>query len=75
MTVSKESDQWVKVSVPFEFVTHPLEDKFKRTKPSTREEVINLEYIDRIKIKLFICFNNEYDKKILRNQKLSDAEL
>ena len=74
VTVSKESDQWVKVSVPFEFVTHPLEDKFKRTKPSTREEVINLEYIDKIKIKLFICFNNEYDKKILRNQKLSDAE-
>ena len=24
VTVTKESDQWVKASVPFEFVTHPF---------------------------------------------------
>ncbi len=74
VTITKESDQWVKASVPFVFVSHPLEDKFKRVKPTTREDVINLEFIDRIKVKLYLCFSNEYDKKMLRTQKLLPAE-
>ena len=51
ITISKESDQWVKASVPFTFVNHPLAEKFKSRKPASKEEVINLEYIDNIKIK------------------------
>ena len=62
ITISKESDQWVKASVPFTFVNHPLAEKFKSRKPTSKEEVINLEYIDNIKInsinKLINIINN-----------------
>ena len=74
ITISKESDQWVKASVPFTFVNHPLAEKFKSRKPTTKDEVINLAYIDNIKIKLSLCFSNELQKKTLRSQKLQDAE-
>ncbi len=74
ITISKESDQWVKASVPFTFVNHPLAEKFKARKPTTKDEVINLAYIDNIKIKLSLCFSNELQKKTLRSQKLPDAE-
>ena len=74
ITVTKESDLWVKASVPFTFVNHPLAEKFKSRKPSTKDDVINLEYIDNIKIKLSLCFSNELQKKTLRSFKLPDAE-
>ena len=74
ITISKESDQWVKASVPFTFVNHPLAEKFKSRKPTTKDEVINLAYIDNIKIKLSLCFSNELQKKTLRSLKLQDAE-
>ena len=74
ITISKESDQWVKASVAFTFVSHPLAEKFKSRKPSSKEEVINLEYIDNIKIKLSLCFSNELQKRTLRSLKLPDAE-
>lgn len=72
--VTKESDQWVKASVPFSFVIHPLFEKYKSSKPSSKGEVINIEYINNIKVRLSLCFNNEIQKKILRSQKLPDAE-
>ncbi len=74
ITITKESDQWVKASVPFSFVNHPLMEKFKSVKPTTKDEVINIEFIDNIKVRLFLCFNNELQKKTLRTQKLPDAE-
>ena len=74
VTVTKESDQWVKVSVPFSFVSHPLLERFKSIKPTYKDEVINIEYINKIKVRLSLCFTNELQKKILRTQKLPDAE-
>ena len=74
VTVTKESDQWIKASVPFTFVSHPLAEKYKSRKPTNKEEVINLEYVDNIKVKLSICFSNELQKKVLRSLKLPDAE-
>ena len=74
ITITKESDQWVKASVPFTFINHPLAEKSKSRKPSSKDEVINLDYIDNIKIKLSLCFSNELQKKTLRTLKLPDAE-
>ena len=74
ITITKESDQWVKASVPFTFVNHPLAEKFKSRKPTSKDEVINLEYINNIKIKLSLCFSNELQKRTLRSLKLPDAE-
>ena len=74
ITITKESDQWVKASVPFAFVNHPLMEKFKSVKPTTKDEVINIEFINNLKVRIFLCFNNELQKKMLRTQKLPDAE-
>ena len=43
ITITKESDQWIKASVPFVFVTHPMLEKFKSRKPSSKEDLINIE--------------------------------
>ncbi len=69
----KHSDNWIKVSVKFKIVSHPLESEYKRL-PSNKEEVINLYYIDNLKVKLSICFSNEMQKTILRSKKMPDAE-
>ena len=74
ITVTKESEMWIKASVPFVFVSHPLLEKYKSSKPAKKDEVINLEYIDNIKIRLSLCFSNEFQKRALRNQKFPDAE-
>jgi hypothetical protein len=74
ITITKESDQWVKASVPFEFVTHPLLEKFKSKKPSSKEDLINIDFINNIKVRLSLCFVNEYQKKSLRTLKLPDTE-
>ena len=74
VTVTKESDQWVKASVPFSFVSHPLFEKSKSSKPTSKDEVINIEYINNIKVRLSLCFNNELQKKALRSLKFPDAE-
>jgi hypothetical protein len=74
ITITKESDQWIKASVPFVFVTHPLLEKFKSRKPSSKEDLINIEFINNIKVRLSLCFLNEYQKKSLRTLKLPDTE-
>ena len=68
ITVTKESEMWVGVS-SFVIVSHPLLEKYKSSKPVKKDEVINLEYIDNIKIRLSLCFSNEFQKRALRNQK------
>jgi hypothetical protein len=74
VTVTKESDQWVKASVPFSFINHPMFEKSKSSKPTSKDEVINIEYINNIKVRLSLCFNNEHQKKVLRSLKFPDAE-
>jgi hypothetical protein len=73
--VTNESDQWLKVAVPFEMVNHPLKAKYETIRtPATKDQVINLNYLNNLKIRLSICFSNELQKEKLRNQKLPDAE-
>jgi hypothetical protein len=60
--------------VPFSLITHPLLERFRSTKPTSKDEVINIEYINNIKVRLSLCFNNEFQKKFLRTQQLPDAE-
>ncbi|MEJ6621321.1 MAG: hypothetical protein QNL93_05175 [Opitutae bacterium] len=74
VTVVRESEQWVKASVPFNLIRHPLFEKSKSSRPTSKDEVINIEYINNIKIRLSLCFINEEQKKALRGLKLLDAE-
>ena len=48
--VSKESDQWLKVVIPFEIVNHPLKQKYEALRtPTTKDQVINLNFLDNLK--------------------------
>ena len=73
--VTNESDQWLKVTVPFEVVNHPLKSKYESIRtPTGKDQVINLNYLDKLKIRISICFSNDLQKEKLRKQKLPDAE-
>jgi hypothetical protein len=74
VTVAKESDNWLKASVPFAPIVHPKLARFQKNRPATIEEALNVEYLDNVKVKLFLCFSNEYKKKLLRNNSLKDAQ-
>jgi hypothetical protein len=74
VTVTKESDMWIKASVPFEIIMHPKAQSYSRSKPIGISDVINLEFMNNIKVKIYLCFSNEFKKKTLRNSKLLDAQ-
>jgi len=74
VTVTKESDTWIKASVPFGIVVHPKAQTYSRSKPTGLSDVINLEFMNNIKVKIYLCFSNEFKKKALRNSKLTDAQ-
>ena len=73
--VTNESDQWLKITVPFEVVNHPLRSKYESIRtPTGKDQVININYLDKLKIRISICFSNDLQKEKLRKQKLPDAE-
>jgi len=73
--VSKESDQWLKVVIPFEIVNHPLKQKYEALRtPTTKDQVINLNFLDNLKVRLSICFSNDLQKDKLRRSNLPEAE-
>lgn len=73
--VTNESDQWLKVTVPFEVVNHPLKSKYESIRtPTGKDQVINLNYLDKLKIRISVCFSNDLQREKLRKQKLPDAE-
>jgi len=74
VTVTKATDNWLKASVSFVMDKHPKFESFQRSRPSTLEEALNIEYLDNVKVKLYLCFSNEYKKKLIKNSKLSDAQ-
>lgn len=74
VTVTKESDTWIKASVPFAIVSHPKAQTYSKSKPIELSDVFNLEFMDNIKVKIYLCFSNEFKKKALRNPKLTDAQ-
>lgn len=74
VTIAKESDMWIKATVPFGIVLHPKAQAYSRSKPTGLSDVINLEFMNNIKVRIYLCFSNEFKKKALRNAKLSDAQ-
>lgn len=74
VAISNETDSWIKVSVPFNIITHPRLAELKGSRPTSVEEAFNPEFLDSLKVKLYICFSNEFKKKALRNSKLMDSQ-
>ena len=74
VTITSETDSWLKVSVPFNIVTHPRIDNFRGSRPSTIEEAFNPEFVEDVKVRLYICFSNEFKKRVLRSSKMMDSQ-
>ena len=74
ISIAKESDSWIKVSVPFNILANPKIDGLRNSRPSTIEEAFNPDYVDDVKVKLSLCFRNEFKKKALRNNSILDSQ-
>ena len=69
ITVAQESDQWFKVTVPFIVKQHPDMLKLEGKRPQSLEEYFNPDYIDNLRIKIWISFLNEFNRKQLRGER------
>ena len=69
VTIKRESDHWLKISVPFRVNSNPDLDALDGKRPSSREELFNPKFLDDLEISLFICFRNEFARKFLRSDK------
>ncbi len=67
--VSRASDNWLKVSVPFLVKSHPGMKALDGRKPSSMEELFNPEYLNNLNIKITICFRNDFKRKYVRGDK------
>ena len=74
VTVVKESDMWLRVTVPFNLVSHPRMTSSGNSRPTSISDAYNPEFINNLKVKVYLCFANEYNKKLFRAQKLPDSQ-
>ena len=73
VSINAENDSWLRVSIPFNILSHPGLEQFRTRRPSTVEELFNPDYVDDLKVKIFLCFTNEFKKKTLRSSQLPDS--
>jgi len=69
ITATQESEQWLKITVPFLINQHPDLLKLEGRKPESLEEMFNPDFISGIKIRLWISFMNEFNRSALRGDK------
>jgi hypothetical protein len=69
IAASQESEQWLKITVPFLINQHPDLLKLEGRKPESLEEMFNPDFISGIKIRLWISFMNEFNRSALRGDK------
>ena len=69
IAASQESEQWLKITVPFLIKQHPDLLQLEGRKPESLEEMFNPDFISGIKIRLWISFMNEFNRSALRGDK------
>ena len=69
IAVTQESEQWLKITVPFLINQHPDLLQLEGRKPESLEEMFNPDFISGIKIRLWISFMNEFNRSALRGDK------
>jgi len=69
IAATQESEQWLKITVPFLINQHPDLLKLEGRKPESLEEMFNPDFISGIKIRLWISFMNEFNRNALRGDK------
>ena len=73
LSITNESDSWIKISVPFNLLTTPRLAQIGASRPTTLEGAFNPEYANNVRVKLYLCFTNEFKKKALRSSRLPDT--
>ena len=75
LPIKKESDQWLRISVPFKFLIHPKIAALQGSRPSSLNQAFNPDFIDNVKVKLWICFANKFKQNLLGSgNNLKDAD-
>ena len=74
VSFASENESWIKISVPFNLLSNPRFEAANGRRPTTIESAFNPEYINDVKVKLFVCFTNEFKKKILRGSSFLDSQ-
>jgi len=69
IAATQESEQWLKITVPFLIKQHPDLLQLEGRKPESLEEMFNPDFISGIKIRLWISFMNEFNRSALRGDK------
>ena len=69
ISVSQESDRWLKVTVPFLIKQHPEILKLEGKRPETIEELFNPEFLENLRIKVWISFLNEFKLAAIRGDR------
>tara|TARA_B100002019_G_scaffold45312_1_gene38086 strand:- start:11845 stop:12507 length:663 start_codon:yes stop_codon:yes gene_type:complete len=69
IAVSQESDRWLKVTVPFLIKQHPEILKLEGKRPETIEELFNPEFLENLRIKIWISFLNEFKRSAIRGDR------
>jgi len=69
ISITQESEQWLKITVPFLINQHPDQIKLKGQKPESLEEMFNPKFLSGIKIRLWVSFMNEFNRSALRGDK------
>jgi len=69
IAATQESEQWLKITVPFLINQHPDLLQLEGRKPESLEEMFNPDFISGIKIRLWISFMNEFNRSALRGDK------
>lgn len=72
LTLRPDSDAWLKATIQFRIFANPLLPV--ENKPESLDEVFNPEYLDNVKVKLHLCFSNDYKKKLLRSSELQEID-
>ena len=75
LSIKKESDRWLRISVPFKFINHPKIEALNGRRPSTVSQAFNPKYINDVKVKLWLCFTNKFKQNLLSsNNNLKDSD-
>ena len=69
ISVSQDSERWLKISVPFLINEHPDLLNMQGKRPETIEEMFNPLFLNNLKIRIWISFLNEFKRKEFRGDR------
>ena len=72
ISVSQDSERWLKISVPFLINEHPDLLSMQGKRPETIEEMFNPSFLNNLKIRIGISLLHEFKRKELRGERTDD---